>query len=80
MLATWEVSREKRRRTGKYDAAAVFIVVMVVVVVDIFVVVAVIFVVAAARICIIGASRDQHVKNLLIDHSRVDVRNHVIEP
>ena len=61
--------------------AAVFIVVMVVVVVNIFVVVVVvIFVVAAARICIIGASRDQHVKNLLIDHSRVDVRNHVIEP
>ena len=79
MLATLEVSREKRRRTGKHDAAAVFIVVMVDVVVDIFVVV-VIFVVAAARICIIGASRDQHVKNLLIDHSRVDVRNHVIEP
>ena len=53
---------------------------MVVVVVDIFVVVVVIFIDAAARICIIGASRDQHVKNLLIDHSRVDVRNHVIEP
>ena len=55
---------------------------MVDVVVDIFVVVVVvvIFVVAAARICIIGASRDQHVKNISIDHSWVDVRNHVIEP
>ena len=84
MSATWEVSREKRRRTGKYDAAAVFIVVMVVVVVDIFVVVfvvaVIIFVVTAARICNIGVSRDLHVKNLSIDHSRVDVRNHVIEP
>ena len=79
MLASWEVSREKRRRTGKYAAAAVFILVMVDVVVDVFVV-NVIFVVAAARICIIGASRDQHVKNISINHSWVDVRNHVIEP
>ena len=55
---------------------------MVVVAVDIFVVVAVvvIFVVAAARNCIIGASRDQHVKNISIDNVWVDVRNHVIEP
>ena len=57
---------------------------MVVVVVDIcvvvVVVVVVIFVVAAARICIIGASRDQHMKNISIDHSWVDVRNYVIEP
>ena len=63
-----EEGREKGR-TGKYDAAAVFTVVVVV-----------IFVVVAARICITRASRDQHVKNLSIDHLRVGVRNHVIQP